>query len=84
LAKAEPHDPEPIMQTLCLPDDNGDGGREGIGDEGRVKAGVVTVEAISISDIRDASGEEDDDALVDMLCVCRRDRVSVYVCRCVL
>lgn len=45
LANAVPHDPEPMTATLCLPEARGDRGRRCLtGDEGRVTAGVVSVE----------------------------------------
>jgi hypothetical protein len=66
LAKALPHDPEPITATRCFPEGNGDGGRDGVGDEGRVTAGVVTVEPIS-SSANSLVGEEAEEDMIDMV-----------------
>jgi len=71
LAKALPQDPEPITATRCFPEGNGDGGRDGVGDEGRVAAGVVTVEPIS-SSANSLVGEEAEDDIMDIVIVGRR------------
>ena len=46
-----------MIATLCLPDDNGDGGSSETGDAGRVTAGAVTVEAMSTSERAWEGGE---------------------------
>jgi hypothetical protein len=77
-ANAVPQDPLPMIATLCLPDASGEAGRDGAGDEGRVTAGVVTVDegpwsAGENANWGSALGEEAED---DMVYVC----MCVYVC----
>jgi len=44
-ASAVPHEPDPTIATRCLPDGSGDRGSGfGMGEGGRVAAGVVAVE----------------------------------------
>jgi hypothetical protein len=61
-----------MIATLCLPDASGEAGRDGAGDEGRVTAGVVTVDegpwsAGENANWGSALGEDAED---DMVCVC--------------
>lgn len=54
------------MATLCLPDGRGEGGSCLTGDEGRVTAGVVTLEPgpMSRSDMRFSRGDEAPDIVM--------------------
>ena len=54
-----------MIATRCLPEGRDEGGRAEIGDEGRVTAGVVTVEPMS-SRANLSEADEADDDMVEM------------------
>lgn len=80
-ARAVPQDPDPIIATLCFPDGKGEGGSAATGEDGRVIAGVVTVEPISSSENSLVGEDADDDMVVAelILVVGRRLAYRWYV-----
>lgn len=52
------------MATRCFPEGRGDGGRDWTGEDGRVAAGVVTVEPPMSSSANSLEGDEADEDMI--------------------